>query len=271
MNVSVIIPTYNRSKPLQQALSSVYAQTLLPEEVIVIDDGSTDDTKSMIEKHFPSVRYIHQRNRGVSAARNKGILLATGNWLAFLDSDDEWLPDKLHMQIQALDASENKVCHSEEIWIRNGTRVNAMKKHTKRGGWIFPHCLALCLMSPSSIIIHRSVFERVGVFDESLPACEDYDLWLRISALYPVLFIEEPLIKKFGGHPDQLSRKHWGMDRFRIHALEKLLADNFLSEQYRDCTVKTLKEKATIFLNGAKKRGKLDDVAYYQQLIDRYS
>ncbi len=101
-----------------------------------------------------------------------------------------------------------RVCHTDEIWIRNGRRVNARKKHGKKGGWIFQHCLPLCAMSPSSIMIHRDVFTALGGFDERLPACEDYDLWLRITARYPVLFTRQPLIEKYGGHDDQLSRKY---------------------------------------------------------------
>ena len=163
-----------------------------------------------------------------------------------------------------------KICHTEEVWIRDGRRVNAMKKHKKKGGWIFQHCLPLCAISPSSVIIHRSVFEETGLFDEELPACEDYDLWLRITSRYPVLFVEEPLINKYGGHEDQLSRKYWGMDRFRIQALIKIIAEDALKKDDRQAAVGMLRTKLKIFINGAKKRGKQNEVNSYQQLLARY-
>ncbi|MES9936336.1 MAG: glycosyltransferase family A protein, partial [Sedimenticola sp.] len=224
MQISVIIPTHNRADLLERALKSVQAQTLPPLEVIVVDDGSEDHTREMVSEKFPRVRYLQQPNRGVSSARNLGISEARGDWIALLDSDDEWLPSKLASQKTRLESQPgHHICHTEEIWIRNGKRVNQMKKHTKQGGAIFQHCLPLCVISPSSVLIHKSVFREVGLFDESLPACEDYDLWLRICARYPVTYVEQPQIVKYGGHEDQLSRRHWGMDRFRLHALEKII------------------------------------------------
>jgi len=129
-----------------------------------------------------------------------------------------------------------------------------------------PHCA----ISPSTTLIHRSIVENIGLFDITLPACEDYDLWLRITANYPVLLIEEPQIKKYGGHEDQLSQKFWGMDRFLINALEKILDTGQLSSDNRDAAVNMLLKKAENHLNGVTKRGKKDDIDYYRQLIKRY-
>jgi glycosyltransferase involved in cell wall biosynthesis len=270
--VSVIIPTYNRCQLLRRALLSIYKQKIQVDEVIVIDDGSTDDTRKMLGKEFPDVKYTFQENAGVSAARNMGVRQAKGEWLAFLDSDDEWLPDKLEKQLESLENNPDmRICHSDEIWKRNGVRVNPMNKHNKKGGWIFQHCLPLCAMSPSSIIIHCSVFAQVGLFDLALPACEDYDLWLRITARYPVLFIDHPLIVKYGGHEDQLSCKYWGMDRFRIAALEKILVDDFLAIADQRAATQMLIKKASIYLQGAEKRNKREEVVIYQQLLDRYA
>ncbi len=225
MNISVIIPTWNRASRLASALQSVFAQRLPPAEVIVVDDGSTDDTHRLVHSQFPQIHYIYQQHNGVSSARNTGIKAATGDWIALLDSDDRWLPEKLELQSESIRARpEYKICHCDEIWIRNGKRVNPMKKHAKRGGNIFRHCLPLCVISPSAVMIQRDLLTEIGLFDERLPACEDYDLWLRISALHPVLYVDKPLIIKDGGHSDQLSRHYWGMDRFRIQALEKILA-----------------------------------------------
>ncbi len=269
--VSIIVPTYNRKTVLKRALNSLYKQSFSDFEIIVIDDGSTDDTAEMIASYFPLVQYVIQLNQGVSAARNNGLVLATGEWVAFLDSDDEWLECKLEKQISALKSqSKYKICHTEEIWIRNGIRVNQMKKHQKKGGWIFPYCLPLCAMSPSSIIIHRSVFDDVGQFDTRLPACEDYDLWLRITAQYPVLLLEEPQIKKYGGHEDQLSAKYWGMDRFRIIALEKIISSNSLNLENKQQAIAMLIKKSKLFQKGALKREKMEDVQHYQLIIDQY-
>lgn len=271
MEISLVIPTFNRCISLSRALHSALQQTMPANEIIVVDDGSTDETANMLSAEFPELNYIKQANQGVSAARNAGIRQAQADWIAFLDSDDSWHPEKLAAQISALQKMpEIKVCHTEEIWIRNGIRVNAMNKHKKTGGWIFKRCLPLCAMSPSSIIIHRSVFEDVGFFDENFPACEDYELWLRITAKYPVLFIEQPLINKYGGHEDQLSHKYWGMDRFRIQALEKIITQPDLSQENRHVATQMLLKKARIFGNGALKRGKVESARHYQQLIDKY-
>jgi len=267
VNISAIIPTHNRAHTLSRAIESVIKQSLPPAEIIIVDDGSTDGTAELIQNNFPDCRYLHQQNQGVSSARNSGIAAASGEWLAFLDSDDEWMPDKLATQSAALETAPGLLlCHTEEIWIRNGKRANQMKKHTKRGGWIFQHCLPLCAISPSSAIIHRSLFEAVGLFDESLPACEDYDLWLRICAFYPTLYIETPHIVKHGGHEDQLSRKHWGMDRFRIQALEKIIAHPKLSPADWHAATKILIKKAGILAQGAIKRSKQQQADYYLKI-----
>jgi glycosyltransferase involved in cell wall biosynthesis len=256
---------------LKRALLSVYSQSLLPFEVAVIDDGSTDGTGAMLRKEFPQVNYYYQENSGVSAARNLGIKQATGDWLAFLDSDDEWLPEKLFNQKAALEANPDyRICHTEENWIRNGVQIAVPKKYTKTGGWIFTHCLPLCAMSPSTVLIHRSVFADIGLFDTRLAACEDYDLWLRITANYPVLLVEQPQINKHGGHEDQLSQAFWGMDRFRIDALHNIIDTGQLSDHNRQAAVNMLMKKAGIYLNGLTKRGKIDEESYYRQLIKHY-
>lgn len=274
--VSVIIPTYNRVDSARNAVQSVLAQTRAPEQIVLVDDGSSDDSAERMRAEFPGIDVMRQENRGVSAARNLGIRHAHGEWIAFLDDDDSWLPDKLERQLQALrDAPHHRVAHSEEIWVRDGVRVNAMNKHAKHGGHIYHQCLPLCVISPSAVIIHREVFERVGVFDESLPACEDYDLWLRICAIYPVLFLETPLIVKNGGHADQLSRKYWGMDRFRIRALCKMLDGDILSAEHRQATLNMALKKIDIYMNGASKRDKHQEVADYRtlraQLLERHA
>jgi len=270
MQISVIIPTWNRSGTLCRALDSVFAQTLPPLEIIIVDDGSIDGTATRVQQRYPQCQYIYQEQKGVSAARNLGIRTARGDWIAFLDSDDEWLPTKLESQRALLDSSPAcRLCHTEEIWIRNGKRVNPMRKHAKSGGWIYRKCLPLCVISPSSVLIRKELFDDVGMFDETLPACEDYDLWLRVCARVPVGFVETPQIIKYGGHADQLSRKHWGMDRFRIQALSNMLDSGILDTEDARATRETLAAKAGILADGAAKRGNLARARHYRQ-IQRY-
>ncbi len=265
MKISVIIPTHNRLTLLPRAISSVYNQTLQPLEIIIVDDGSTDNTKQLITQNYSQCQYIHQPQAGVSNARNRGIAAATGDWIALLDSDDEWLPSKLENQKTAIENSPTtRLCHTEEIWIRNGKRVNAMYKHAKTGGDIYLNCLPLCVISPSSVLIHRSIFDKYGYFDESLPACEDYDLWLRICAHESVTFINEAQITKYGGHEDQLSRQHWGMDRFRIQALEKSIKTSKLKIEYRIAAIRMVIKKSNILALGARKRNAVSRAEYYE-------
>ena len=270
-SVSVVIPSHNRAQLVMRALDSVRSQTYPADEILVVDDGSEDDTLKRIRLEQQDVHVLEQPHSGVSAARNLGIREATGDWIAFLDSDDEWMPQKLEKQLAALAKTPNLAfCHTDEIWIRNGRRVNPMKKHRKYGGNIFEQCLPLCVISPSSTILHRRLFEEVGLFDESLPACEDYDLWLRITARFPVLYIDEPLIMKYGGHEGQLSQHFWGMDRFRIRALENILNSKILTKKQREAAEKILVAKIRIYLIGARKRYKHADVMAYEKKLAQH-
>jgi len=269
MRVSVVIPTYDRARLVERAVGSVLEQTRSAHEVIVVDDGSTDGTFERLREAFPEVRLVRQINLGVSAARNAGIALATGTWIALLDSDDEWLPTKLERQLEALAAArEYRVVHCDEIWIRRGRRVNPRHKHRKAGGWIFEHCLPLCAISPSAVLIEKALLSDLGGFDESLPACEDYDLWLRLCAREPVLFVDQPLVVKHGGHEDQLSRSIWGLDRFRIEALGKALLDPAVSSDQRQAVRAELRRKLEIFISGAERRGRFDAVREYRQRLE---
>jgi glycosyltransferase involved in cell wall biosynthesis len=269
--ISVIIPTYNRKHSLSRALDSVLCQTLRPSEIIVVDDGSTDHTATYLKDNYSQVKSITQSHAGVSAARNTGLYNAKSDWIAFLDDDDLWHQDKLKIQTGLI--KENKeylVIHANEIWIRNGTQLNQKQKHQKKGGYIFQDCLPLCVISPSSVMIHKKIFEDVGVFDESLPACEDYDLWLRICAKYKVLYTDNELVIKHGGHKDQLSKKHWGMDRFRITALAKIISQGRLTKTDLNLAIKTMHNKIHIYHNGAKKHGNRMAMTQFQHLLNAY-
>ena len=268
-SISVVIPTYNRSHTLARALDSVIAQSVQPLEIIVIDDGSTDDTGTLVKSQYPDVKLYRQSNHGVSHARNRGIESANGEWIAFLDSDDAWYPGKLEAQLRELERNPSiRLCHTDEHWIRNGKRINQRFRHEKRGGRIFQHCLPLCAISPSASLIRRNVFTDMGNFDEDLPACEDYDFWLRFTAREPVAFCDAPLVIKYGGHQDQLSRKFMAMDRFRLIALDKILLCEELNDEDQQAAIQTLGEKFQVYSAGAMKRGRTAEIA---KLRNRYS
>lgn len=269
--VSAVITTYNRKRLVERAIRSVLKQSLPPFEIIVIDDGSEDGTEKFIREKFPTVKYVLQNNSGISRARNRGISIASGDWIAFLDSDDEWLSKKNEVQVNALKKNPDfKICYTNEIWIRNEKRVNQRKIHAKYGGYIFEKCLPLCIISPSSVVIKKDVFREYGTFDSDLPVCEDYDLWLRLCAFLPVLYIDEPLIIKYGGHEDQLSKKYWGMDRFRIYALEKIVNNKNLDIDKRCAAASMMIRKIDIYLEGAKKRDKHEEVQFYEKKREKY-
>ena len=256
-NISVIIPTFNRRHTLNRAINSVLNQTLKPVKIIVVDDGSTDGTDEWLQLHHPSIKLISQSNCGVSSARNLGIQHAQTDWISLLDSDDEWLKDKLEKQVNLLLKNPNILfCHTDEIWVRNGVRVNQGKKHQKYGGMIFENCLDMCRISPSSTLFHKTLLDDVGVFDEDLKVCEDYDLWLRITVKYPVLYLDEPLIIKYGGHKNQLSKVSEGIERYRIQTLEKLKQNKKLVPKQKYLVERMLVKKYKIYANGVLKRGR---------------
>jgi glycosyltransferase involved in cell wall biosynthesis len=268
--VSVIIPTYNRAYCLAETLHSVLIQRGF--ELIVVDDGSTDDTQRVLQ-NFPDIRVIHlPENRGVSYARNRGIEQAQGALICFLDSDDLWEEGKLEAQVKWMEGNpECQAVYTDEKWIRNGVRVNQMNKHQKYSGDIFKQCLPLCIVSPSSVMLRKSLLDEVGFFDESMPVCEDYDLWLRIAIRYPFKFLSDKLIVKRGGHEDQLSRKYWGMDRWRVYALEKLLRGDDLNPEQRGWVIEMLIEKSGVLIQGFAKRGKNEEAEVYRNLVATYS
>lgn len=266
--VSVIITTFNRRDFLQDAFRSVAAQDYRDREIIIVDDGSTDRTCEDASQ-LPA-RYIWKENGGISSARNAGLDAAQGEYIAFLDVDDLWKKRKLSIQTQAMEESGMLLSYTDEIWLRNGKRLNQKLRHRKYSGMIFEYCLPLCIISPSSALIHRSVFDDVGTFDESLPVCEDYDMWLRITSRYPVLFIEKPLIIKQGGHTDQLSRAYDGMDRFRIASMARILDSERLDPDLSAKAVGELAKKCRVYAGGALKRGKKDEADHYFDLAASY-
>ena len=275
--ISVIIPTHNRVPFLSEAIQSVLDQDYFLNatkdhcfELWVIDDGSTDETEKIVLSFGERVKYFYQPQQGVSAARNQGYRLSSGNFIAFLDSDDLWKPNKIRTQISLMNAfPKTMVSYTEEVWIRNGVLVNPKKKHQKYSGWIFDKVLPICLLSLSSALFRREVFEVIGDFDETMPACEDYDLGIRLAHRFPIHLVDSPMIVKRGGHADQLSRQFWGMDRFRVYALEKALKLDLTPEQ-ETLVRNELVKKCRILVQGFQKRKKHQDEQKYLALAQKY-
>ena len=265
MRITVIIPTYNRYEVLKNALASIHTQTYKADEIIVVDDGSTDKTSQII-KDFPNIKYIYQKNAGVSSARNLGIKNTKNEWICFLDSDDIWHKDKLKEHLDFHEKNPNiLMSYTDEKWIRDNKEVNLPKKYAKFGGYIFKECLSHCIIAPSSVMMNKKLFTTLGMFDEELEVCEDYDLWLRVSMEHEIGLINKKLITKYGGHEDQLSMKFWGMDRFRVLALQKLLKNNISNSEL---IIDMLVKKYSVLLKGAKKHDKKEEISAYESLLN---
>ena len=270
--VSVVIPTYNRKQWLTEAVDSVLQQKYRDFELIIVDDGSEDGSCEILGGYSGRIGYVFLRHGGVSRARNVGSRLCRGEFVAFLDSDDLWQPNKLLRQVEYMRAHPDcRLCYTDEIWIRRGVRVNQGKKHRKFSGWIFAKCLPLCIISPSSALMRRDLLMETGGFDERLPVCEDYDLWLRITAGNPVAFLSEPLIVKRGGHEDQLSRSTWAIDRFRVKALCKILDAGCLTPGQQEATRRELRRKCGILEKGFLKHGREPEMHEIRSIMNRYS
>ncbi|MBF0275994.1 MAG: glycosyltransferase family 2 protein [Nitrospinae bacterium] len=271
--ISVIIPVYNRLNFLIEAIKSVLQQTCPPREIIVIDDGSQFDLYHWMENWFPQqlrsglIQYLWQKNQGVSAARNKGIKHAQCEWIALLDSDDLWKKQKLELQIQKTINGGDKIIHTDEKWLMKGNHLNQKKIHYKPEGNIFLDCLDFCRVSPSSLLIHKSIFDDIGYFNESLKVCEDYDMWLRISLKYQFGLIKQPLVIKQGGHKGQLSKSEWGLDRFRVQSLLNLLKNEKLPSDTKEIVLDKINQKSNYLIQGALKRNNSEVVHFYQKLL----
>ena len=268
--VSVIIPTFNRAAWIGEAITSVLQQTYAPIELIVVDDDSHDTTPAVVRAFGAALTYVHQAHAGVSAARNRGVAASRGSLVAFLDSDDMWLPHKVAAQVDVLQQQpEVEACYTDEIWIRHGVRVNPRQIHQKHSGWLFLPSLPRCIISPSSIMLRRTLWEALGGFDESLPACEDYELWLRLTLRTPVVLLSERLIVKRGGHADQLSRCVPVLDQHRISALEGILSAP-LNVRQQQAVFAQLVQKCRIVASGARKRHDTARGALYEAKLQHY-
>ena len=264
-SVSVIIPTFNRVEYLPDALDSVYSQIHPVTEVIVVDDGSTDHTVEKLSPAYPSAQFLRQENQGVSSARNLGIAKASHPWIALLDSDDRWTPQKLEQQITHLSQNPSlRAVHTGEKWIRDGKEINIPASLDKSKDGLWERSLEKCIICPSSVLLHQSVFEKTGTFDPSLAICEDYDFWLRLLLTHEIGLIEEPLVHKYGGHPDQLSMSTWGLDRFRVQSLKKISGFENINPRHRAQIYETIIRKTDLLIQGFKKHDKYEEAQRYQ-------
>ena len=247
MQISAIIPTYNRAEFILKAVKSIQNQSLSVGEIIVVDDGSTDNTKELLENE--NITYIYQENKGVSSARNRGIKEAKYEWLAFLDSDDLWHKNKIEEQVALhVNSPELKASFTDELWVRNNKTINK-KKHLQKEEPTFLNSLRTCKIGTSTFFVHKSIFDEAGLFDETLKVCEDYDLWLRILKKHTIKLINKELTTKQAGHENQLSFTTPLIDKYRVIALKK-----HINSKYKGDILKEIEYKETILKNGAKKR-----------------
>lgn len=258
MKISVIIPTYNRADYVLYALNSVKCQSCRVDEIIVIDDGSIDGTDILLQNK--GIKYIYQEQKGVSAARNRGLKEAKYPWIAFLDSDDTWQSNKIAIQKEFHSKNpEFLASFTDELWIRDGKAIG-QKKHQRKEQPTFINSLRSCKIGASSFFAHKSLFESVGYFDESLYVCEDYDLWLRILLDNQIKYIDQKLITKYAGHSGQLSFETPLIDRFRIEALCK-----HINCDYKNEVLAELIYKIELLLKGAKKHNNKELIDFCEE------
>jgi glycosyltransferase involved in cell wall biosynthesis len=272
LKVSVVIPVYNRPDLLQRAVKSVSRQSFTPFEILVVDDGSTPAVGPLKDFNSIDVKVLrNEQNKGVSAARNLGIREANGDWIALLDSDDEWMEEKLQKQIQHIEQHEGlHAVHTGEKWIRNGNEVIPPAYLNKSPDNLWERSLQHCLICPSSVLLHKSIFQSIGLFNENLPVCEDYEFWLKLLLHNEIGLVEEKLVLKHGGHSDQLSTTTWGMDRFRVQALINLIESSTLNEEQYVSAISVLVHKCMIVAKGSEKREKFEEATKFLEIARTY-
>ncbi len=270
--VSVVVPTYNRLSLLQEAVGSVLAQSFRDRELIVVDDGSTDGTEAYGQAlRGTGVRYLRRRHSGrPGAVRNAGAALARGRFLAFLDSDDLWLSEKLELQLSRLrEQAGVRICHTRELWLRQGRRVSQSGQRHRREGDLFADSLRKCIIGPSTVLVDRALFQAAGGFREDLEIAEDYELWLRLTAREKVTYLDRPLVVKRAGHPGQLSEKYGQIEIFRIRALLLFLGDQTLPAENRRLAAAELARKCRIHAAGCRKRGREEEARQVLELAEK--
>jgi glycosyltransferase involved in cell wall biosynthesis len=297
--VSVIVPTHNRRESVTEALDSIMAQTFREFEIVVTDDGSTDGTPSLIfetlgaeqevieylnqlgpaslkpfSHKFSSrgvpIQYHYGISRGLSTARNRGIRMARGDYVAFLEADDLWEPTHLEALVAFLsDNPAAHVCRAAERTVRDG-RARTSRKPVASSGWIFEAALEASPMSPSAVMVRRPCFAECGAFDENLPACDEYDLWVRMTSRYPVHFVQGPVVTRRSTRPDGSSRA-WGWDRYRVYALEKAFQSGHLSPEQRFQVAQEIVRKCERLVDGFRRQKSEERANFYERKRRRFA
>lgn len=268
--VSVIIPVYNRPVLLEQALFSVQEQTFSDYEVIVADDGSDAPLLAgniALEIPFRHLKLPHCGRPG--AVRNAAVQEARGRYIAFLDSDDSWQPEKLALQLDAIKASDCRWSHTRETWLRGDTIVSQRKQRHKREGDIFEDALVKCIVGPSTLLMERSLFIETDGFDSDLEVAEDYEYWLRVLDNNPIQYVDRELTIKQAGDWDQLSAKYGQIEIFRLLGLVNLLINRSLSDSRMELASESFVKKLAIFINGAKKRNRMEIAAPLDSILSK--
>ena len=279
--VSVVIPTYNRSQLVLEAAASVLAQSYRPLELIVVDDGSTDAPPAALAAALaprPEARVLRQTHTGMPGqVRNAGARLARGEYLAFLDSDDLWLPRKLALQVAAARAAGDLISHARERWVRHGRVISQRSQRHRRSGDLFADSLRKCVIGPSTVLLQRAAFEAAGGFREDLEIAEDYELWLRLTVRYHVGYVAEELVIKRAGHAGQLSERYGQIEIFRLRALHDLVAAGHFAAGHSGAPAQhaaacaELARKARIYAAGCRKRGRLAAAQRYEAMAQRWT
>ena len=221
-DVSVIVPAFNAASYLPEAIESALNQSFLPREIIVVDDGSTDNTAELLDSYGDKIRYIHQENQGPAVARNRGIAEAKGRLIAFLDADDVWLPEKLQKQVEFLARNHTTgLVHTDYCFLHMETSNWSPSPHGSKefSGWCYPRFFDGNGVFMSTALVRRECLDAVGLFDEQIrsPTVEDYDLWFRIARHFEFGFVAEPLA---------LYRRHQA--NFSQHALPMMEGDLYV-------------------------------------------
>jgi glycosyltransferase involved in cell wall biosynthesis len=300
VRVSVVVPTHNKKEMVTEAIESVLAQSYRDCELIVVDDGSTDGTPlhvfstfgaqpeaiEILSKMNPNavrpfshsfahdgipIQYHYIANRGLSAARNRGIKFAHGSCVAFLEAEDLWNP--AHLETHATFHEENdwaRVSHIGECHVRDRSRAGKARKAPPASGWIFQQALETSPICISAAMAHRTCFAECGGFDENLPACEDYDLWLRFAARYPIHFLEGTEIVRRSSR-FQSSNRSWTWDRYRVYALEKSFQSGKLNAEQRLLVAEEIVKKCERLVEGFKRQKSEERANFYERKRKRFA
>lgn len=278
MKVSVVVPVFNRPYLVAGALASVLNQTYRNFEVVVVDDGSTDETPEVLARFArdapgrPAIRILRISHSGKpGAVRNRGAEEARGRLLAFLDSDDQWMPTKLEAQVRLHEGPGLRFSHTRERWIRRGREVSQKGQRHRRSGELFGDSLRKCIIGPSTVMLEPSLFEELGGFREDLEIAEDYELWLRLTHRVEVGYLDEALTIKQAGDWPQLSERYGQIEVFRIEGLKGLIDSGYFAgvPEHQAAAKAELARKCQIYAKGCRKRGRQAEAEEYEAIARR--